>query len=213
MYVNVHVLNTTRDTPELVDALHSADIVYCDGEGVRVGARIAGARLPPRMTGADFIWDLAGALAEIDAPLYWLGGAPGTPEECTRQLAQRHPRLAVAGCHHGFFAKDGAETDQIVDEINAAAPAIVFVGMGTPVQELWVARYRARIAAPVVWVIGGTADVLAGVQPRGPALLTEHGFEWLGRLIRNPRRLFSRYVIGNPLFLARVLRSRFHRHR
>jgi exopolysaccharide biosynthesis WecB/TagA/CpsF family protein len=87
----------------------------------------------------------------------------------------------------------------------------VLVGMGTPVQELWTARHRARIAAPVVWCLGATADFVAGVQARGPALLTDHGLEWLARLLGDPRRLFGRYVVGNPLFLARVLRARLLR--
>jgi len=212
MYANVHVLNTAHGEPELVTALRGADIVYCDGEGVRVAARIAGESLPARMTGADFIWNLAEKLAHAGAGVYWLGGSPGTAEECMRRLAERHPGFTVAGSHHGYFAKDGEDTDRVIAAINAAAPAIVLVGMGTPVQELWVARHRDRIAAPVVWCIGATADFVASVQPRGPDLLTQHGFEWLARLISDPRRLFARYVVGNPLFFARVLRSRFHRH-
>ncbi|HUS31595.1 MAG TPA: WecB/TagA/CpsF family glycosyltransferase [Kofleriaceae bacterium] len=211
MYANVHVLNTAHEQPALADALATADVVYCDGEGVRVAARLAGSSLPERMTGADFIWDLARELATIRAKAYWVGGAGDVGADALAILAERNPGLQVAGAHHGFFEKEGRESDAVIDAINASGADIVFVGMGTPAQELWVARNRERIAAPVVWSIGATADFVAGVQPRGPAFLTQHGFEWLARLWSDPRRLFGRYVIGNPLFVARVVRRRLAR--
>jgi N-acetylglucosaminyldiphosphoundecaprenol N-acetyl-beta-D-mannosaminyltransferase len=213
MYANVHVLNTAQRTPALVDALNGADLVYCDGVGVRMAARLTGQHVPERLTAADFIWDLARRLGEISAPAYWLGAAPGVAEDCMQRLAERAPGFVSAGARDGFFAKQGPETDEVIAAINAAQPAILFVGMGSPVQELWVAHHRARIECPVVWCIGGTADVVTGVQRRGPDVLTQHGFEWLARLVSDPRRLFGRYVVGNPLFLARVLRSQFHRDR
>lgn len=213
MYANVHVLNTSQRMPALVDALRGADLVYCDGEGVRVGARLLGELLPGRMTGADFIWELGRRLGETRTPIFWLGGAPDTASRAMQLLAERSPGLIISGTHHGFFDKTGVESDAVIARINECEPAIVFVGMGTPMQELWVARNRARISAPVVWCIGATADFIAQVQPRGPEVLTQHGLEWLARLVSDPRRLFGRYVVGNPLFIARVLRSRLHRGR
>lgn len=213
MYANVHVLNTAQKEPELLAALRAADLVYCDGEGVRIAARLLGRSLPERMTGADFIGDLAARLGKARLPVFWLGGAPGTAASAMRSLANTVPGWTHAGTHHGFFAKEGHESELVVAQINAAKPAVLFVGMGTPVQEIWVARNRARLDVPVVWSIGATADFIAGVQRRGPDLLTQHGFEWLARLATDPKRLFRRYVLGNPLFVARVLRSRFQRYR
>jgi N-acetylglucosaminyldiphosphoundecaprenol N-acetyl-beta-D-mannosaminyltransferase len=210
MYANVHVLNTAHEDRALSRALREADLVYCDGEGVRLAARLDGNRLPERMTGADFIWDLAHRLAEVRARVYWLGGGEGVSAKGLATLHERYPDFVIAGAHHGYFAKDGPETDAVITAINAAHPDILFVGMGTPVQELWVQRHRARIEAPVVWVIGATADFIAGVQARGPDVLTQHGFEWLARLVSDPRRLFGRYVLGNPRFLARVMWRRFN---
>jgi N-acetylglucosaminyldiphosphoundecaprenol N-acetyl-beta-D-mannosaminyltransferase len=213
MYANVHVLNTAQRTPGLVDALRGADVVYCDGEGVRVAARLLGESLPERMTGADFIWDLARRLGESGLRIFWLGGAPGTADRATQLLAEKHPGLTISGTHHGFFEKVGAESDAVIARINECQPAVVFVGMGTPTQELWVARNRAQIDAPVVWCVGATADFIAQVQGRGPEVLTQNGFEWLARLASDPQRLFRRYVVGNPLFLARVLQYRVRRSR
>lgn len=211
MYANVHVINTAQREPGLLAALHAADIVYCDGEGVRLAARVRRQRLPARMTGADFVYDLANALAAARVKVFWLGGSPGTAELAMRELAARYPGLTIVGTQHGFFTKQGADNDAVLRAISDAGPDILFVGMGTPVQEEWVMRYRAALHVPVVWCIGATADFVAGVQPRGPDWLTQTGFEWLARLLSDPRRLFSRYVIGNPLFVARVIREHLQR--
>lgn len=211
MYANVHVVNSAQREIDLLEALRSADVVYCDGEGVRLAARMGGHSLPERMTGADFVYDLARCLSQTSARIYWLGGAEGIARAATGSLSATYPGFTVVGTHHGFFAKQGPETDAVIAHIEDARPDILFVGMGTPVQEQWVARNRAALSVPVVWCIGATADFVAGTQPRGPRLLTQHGFEWLARLLSDPRRLFWRYVIGNPLFLARVLRRQLHR--
>jgi len=208
-YVNVHVLNSAAADPRLREALNQFDRVYCDGEGVRLGARLLGAALPERMTGADFIWDLAANLAPRGRRLYWLGGAPGIAAEALRCLQARSPGIVVAGAQDGYF--DRATSGEVVAALNETRPDVVFVGMGTPIQELWVAEHRAAIDAPVVWCIGATADFIVGAQRRGPEWMTRHGFEWLSRLTSDPRRLFGRYVIGNPLFLGRILRQRWGR--
>jgi N-acetylglucosaminyldiphosphoundecaprenol N-acetyl-beta-D-mannosaminyltransferase len=213
MYGNIHVVNTAHDIPELAEALRAADLVYCDGEGVRLGARILGERLPERMTGADFVDDLFAHLARCNARVAWIGGAPGVASRALAELERRHPGVIAAYAHDGFFAKDGVDSDTVLDELAAAAPDIVLVGMGTPIQELWVTRYRSRMTAPVVWCIGATADFVTGVQRRGPQTLTRHRLEWLARLASDPRRMFGRYVVGNPLFLARVVRVRWARAR
>ena len=157
------------------------------------------------MTGADWIWDLA-AHAEGRYRLYWLGSEPGVTAEAANVLKARHPALDIV-TDHGFHAKTGPENDALIARINEAMPAIVLVGMGTPVQELWVERNREAIQAPVVWVLGATADFVSGKVNRGPVWLHRNQ-EWLARLITEPRRLWRRYLIGNGVFLARVLKQR-----
>ena len=205
-YANVHVLNQAHGNPQLRDFLNQADLCYCDGNGVIKGAKILGDSLPERMTGADWIWDLA-ACAEGKLKLYWLGGEPGVTAEAARALQARFPQLEIA-TDHGFHARSGPENTQCIERINAAAPDIVLVGMGTPVQEEWVAERRSQIHAPVVWCLGATADFISGRVPRvGPVWLIER-HEWLSRLLADPKRLWRRYLIGNGLFLYRVRRQR-----
>lgn len=206
-YANVHVLNVAHRDRVLWAFLNRVDACYCDGNGVIMGAKMLGEALPERMTGADWIWDLAEAAAQNHWRVYWLGGEPGVTAAAAEKLREEQPFLTVYA-DHGFHAKDGDENDACIARINAAKPDIVLVGMGTPIQEWWVAANRHRIDAPVVWCLGATADFVSGkVNRPGPAWLVEN-HEWLSRLIADPRRLWRRYLLGNGAFLARVARQR-----
>lgn len=211
LYLNVHVANCAAKCPALQRALEKADVVYCDGEGIRLGAAVLGHFVPPRLTGADFVWDLAAHAAVRGYPLFWVGGRPGVAARALERLRQRVPGLPAGGSHHGYFDAEGFEGRAVVETINAHNPTILLVGLGTPKQELWVRRHRSALRAPVVWCIGATADFIVGTQRRAPAWMASHGLEWLHRLAQSPGRLGHRYVIGNPWFMARVLRERYLR--
>lgn len=201
-YANVHVLNTSVGDAELRHFLNRLDLCYCDGNGVKWAAAATGQSLPERMTGADWIWDLAAA-AEGRWRIFWLGGQAGVAEAAAERLRARHPGLELA-TDHGFHEA----VEPLLDRVNAFRPHIVLVGMGTPAQERWVARWRGAIEAPVVWVVGATHDFVSGRVARGPAWLhTDH--EWLARLLIDPRRLWRRYLIGNAAFVGRVARQRW----
>lgn len=203
-YANVHVLNVAARDPALRRFLNGADLVYADGDGVVLGARLLGRTLPGRMTGADWIWPLAARAARDGWRIGWIGGAYGVAAEAARALVDREPALNVVFSAHGYPRGD---EERLIAAINRAAPDVLFVGMGTPHQERWVARHRDRIDAPVVWCVGATADFVSGRVSRGPrALYTRH--EWLARLLVDPRRLWRRYLVGNPLFLARIAAQR-----
>lgn len=206
-YANVHVLNLAQTDPVLRAFLNAADHCYCDGSGVRLGARMLGGSLPARMTGADWIWDLAQQAEQRGWRLAWVGGRPGVSQAAADTLTASHPGLVVH-CEHGYHPKSGPENQALIGRLRAFAPDILLVGMGSPTQEHWVAAHRAALDLPVVWCLGATADFVAGSVPRpGPAWLLRHA-EWLSRLWAEPRRLGRRYLVGNPMFLARVLRQR-----
>ncbi len=206
MYVNVHCMNLRHDDLEYAAVLEDADIVYCDGTGVRLGARITGVGNPERMTGADWIADLCRLATREQMSLFLLGGAPGVADAAAHVLRSRNPGLRIVGTASGY------EPDrQTIDAVNAVRPNIVLVGMGSPTQEKWIASHRAEIDAPVLWAVGALFDFVTGRIKRGPSWMTEHGFEWICRLITEPRKLWRRYVIGNPRFIARVAREWIHR--
>lgn len=204
-YANIHVLNTAFRHPPLRDQLVQGT-VYCDGSGVRLGAALLGQRLPPRLTAADWIDDFCDRAARRDVSLFLVGGADGVADRASVALRQRHPELRIAGTHHGFL--DGEASGRVIAELNRARAGVVLVGMGTPVQELWVAEHRQEIEAPVVWTVGALFDFVAGAQRLAPRWLGDRHLEWLWRLASHPRRLARRYMLGNALFCLRVARQR-----
>jgi N-acetylglucosaminyldiphosphoundecaprenol N-acetyl-beta-D-mannosaminyltransferase len=205
-YANVHVLNTAYRNRALGEQLRRASTVYCDGSGIRLGAALLGRRLPPRLTAADWIDAFCACAARQRVSLFLVGGAEGVAERAAAILGARQAGLRIAGTHHGFI--DDRSSLQVVARVNESVADIVLVGMGTPAQELWVARFRQSIQAPVVWTVGALFDFVTGQQRRAPAWLQRLHMEWLWRLGTAPGRLGGRYVIGNPLFLLRVLMQR-----
>ena len=207
LYANVHVLNTAHEQPLLRRALQQADTVYCDGSGARLGALLMGGRLPVRMTGADWIEDFCAAACRSGTRVFLLAGDHGVAARAAEILAQRYSGLQIVGTHHGYL-DDASTTASALEAIESAQPHVVFVGMGTPRQELWVQQHRAHIGRRVVWCVGALFDFVAGTQRRGPRWLVDHHMEWLARLLSDPRRLWKRYLVGNTLFLIRVARQR-----
>jgi N-acetylglucosaminyldiphosphoundecaprenol N-acetyl-beta-D-mannosaminyltransferase len=211
LYVNIHALNTALGSPAHLAALRKADLVYCDGSGVKLGAALLGKKIPERMTGADWIHDLCREAVKQGLSLFFLGGRPGVAEEAATRLRALHPGLIVKGCRHGYFDREGKENDDVIDTIAGAKPDILLVGLGSPAQEIWIDRNFERLAAPVTWAVGALVDFVSGRVPRAPRFMLEHGLEWLYRLAKEPRRMSARYLIGNPLFFYRILRERFQR--
>ncbi|MDQ4064079.1 MAG: WecB/TagA/CpsF family glycosyltransferase [Actinomycetota bacterium] len=208
--VNAHCLNLCYEDPKLRDFLNGAEVVFCDGAGVRLAASILSRRIPERITYAEWAWRLAAFAAAQGFSLYFLGGRPGVAREAARRLIESFPDLKIVGVRHGYFdhSAGSAENEAVVAEINAAAPDILLVGLGMPLQERWLMENRERIGAGVVLTGGAVFDYVSGGLRRGPRLLTDNGFEWLARLFVEPRRLWRRYLVGNPLFLLRVLKQR-----
>jgi N-acetylglucosaminyldiphosphoundecaprenol N-acetyl-beta-D-mannosaminyltransferase len=207
---NAHCLNLCYEDVALRGALNRANVVFCDGAGVVLAARVLGERIPERITYAEWAWLLAAFAAAEGFSLYLLGARPGVAREAERRLRARYPDLRVSGVHHGYFdhRAGSPENEAVVENINAARPDILLVGLGMPLQERWLMQNWERIDAGVALTGGAVFDYLSGRLRRGPRLLTDNGFEWLARLLVEPRRLWRRYLIGNPLFLLRVLRQR-----
>jgi N-acetylglucosaminyldiphosphoundecaprenol N-acetyl-beta-D-mannosaminyltransferase len=204
MYVNAHVVNQSRTTPGLGDALRRADLVYCDGYGVRLAARVLGLPVPHRMTGADWIWGLASLCELTGQPIYLLGSEPPIAKQAAERLRRWYPELDIVGSHHGFFDLDSPHNERVIEHINEHPASIVLVGMGTPKQELWVDRYAHRLDGAVVWTVGALFDYVSGHIPRAPRWLADNGLEWIFRLALEPQRMWRRYLLGNPAFLSRV---------
>lgn len=202
--VNVHALNIAWTDAEFRSILNRSDLVFVDGFGALLGARLSRIPIGERLTPADWIDELFDICVQRRWGIFWLGDTEQVGADFERELASRHPMCLLAGRYHGFFEKTGAANDAVVNMINQSGARIVLVGMGMPLQEKWISANRHRLQAPVHLSVGGLARIYTGAIPRGPRWMTDNGLEWLFRLAMQPRHTWRRYVIGNPLFLTRL---------
>jgi N-acetylglucosaminyldiphosphoundecaprenol N-acetyl-beta-D-mannosaminyltransferase len=208
---NIHSFNLCYKTPWLRDFFNGSDIVRIDGAGIRLGAAILGYATPPRMTWADFGWNLAEVAAKKGFRLFLLGAEPGVAKEAAEKLRERFPGLEIAGVNHGYFTKElgHPENKAVIERINREKPDILMVGFGMPLQERWIKENYANLSSHVIFTVGAAFDYISGKLDRAPSWMTRIGFEWLGRLLIEPGRLWRRYIIGNPSFLLRVIGQKF----
>jgi N-acetylglucosaminyldiphosphoundecaprenol N-acetyl-beta-D-mannosaminyltransferase len=209
-YANANSCNLFVQDPDYRGAMRQMDLVYADGNGPRLSAWLLGNALPPRMTGADWIDALASMCAANGHRLFLLGGARGIARKAGEVLCKRHPDLVIAGTHHGYFEEE--ENTSLIELLNQSQADILILGMGSPLQELWMINHARKLAIPVIWGAGGILDYVSGNILRAPLWMRRLSLEWLGRMLIEPRRLMPRYLVGIPLFLGRSLlfALRFH---
>lgn len=206
-YVNAHTLNLAYAEPSYRDLLRTRPaVVLNDGSGLSIAGRFHGRPFPENLNGSDFNPRILELAARRGWPVYFLGAKPGVAETAAARLTRRIPGLSVAGARDGFFGP--MEEDEVVADVRRSGAAVVMVAMGNPLQERWLARNLAATGARLGVGVGAFFDFAAGEVPRAPAWMNRAGIEWLHRLALEPRRLWRRYVVGNPLFLGRVLRER-----
>jgi exopolysaccharide biosynthesis WecB/TagA/CpsF family protein len=204
-YANAHTLNVASRNEEFLRVLREADLVLNDGSGLALAARLRGLSFPANLNGTDFTPKVLLAAAECGASVFLLGGAPGVAQAAAERLRTDIPGLTIAGCAAGYF--DSADLPALLADIRASNARVLLVGMGNPQQELWLADHLAETGAVLGVAVGAFLDFAAQRVPRAPLWMRAAGIEWMYRLAREPRRLFGRYVAGNPLFLQRVVRE------
>jgi N-acetylglucosaminyldiphosphoundecaprenol N-acetyl-beta-D-mannosaminyltransferase len=207
-YLNIHAVNEALRDHRLANILDRADVAYCDGEGVRLGARLLGKQISPRIVLTYWGWELCAVCASQGLSVFLLGATTDSSQKAVAELRRRFPGLVIAGSHHGYFEKVGPENDRVVELINSSRPDILFVGFGLPLQEYWIEENAERISAGAILPCGSMIDYMSGLRSVAPAWMTRNGLEWMYRLLQEPRRLWRRYLIGNPLFLVRIIVER-----
>jgi N-acetylglucosaminyldiphosphoundecaprenol N-acetyl-beta-D-mannosaminyltransferase len=213
--VNVNAINLAYEYKWFRQFLNNSDYAFCDGAGVVLGAQILGQYLPQRFTSADWMWDLAAYAEKQGFTFYFLGARSGIAEKAAFRLRDRYPNLQIIGIQHGYFDKTlrSKENELIIQDINQLKPNILLVGFGMPVQERWLMENWDRLEVNAAITLGAVFDYISGELKRAPSWFNQHGLEWLGRLIIEPRRLWRRYLIGNPVFLWRIFLQRIGVHR
>jgi N-acetylglucosaminyldiphosphoundecaprenol N-acetyl-beta-D-mannosaminyltransferase len=203
--VNAHTLNLAWRSRPYCEVLSSARCVFADGTGARWAARLRGVQLKANLVGTDLIPELFSVTAGRGYRYYLLGAAPGTIARTAQASMRLHPGWELAGFHHGYISGQD-ESDAVIERINAAHIHLLLVGMGNPLQEVWIHQHRERLRVPVSIGVGGLFDHWAGDLHRAPLWVRRHGLEWLQILLQQPHK-WRRYLLGNPSFLVRALRS------
>lgn len=213
---NVDILRRVLRDPASRQHVGTAQLVVADGAPLVWASRLKRTPLPARVAGSDLIWSLSAAAARHGRSTYLLGGAPGTAQRAQDVLRDRFPTLTLAGhLSPPFGFEDRPQRyAALCDEVAAAQPDLVFVGLGFPRQERVIARLRDRL--PRTWFLGCGAAIgfVAGVHQRAPLWMQEAGLEWFHRLTAEPGRLGRRYLLHDVPFAARLLAgSALHRLR
>jgi len=203
---NTHLITEAQSKPALREALNQAGLVTPDGMPLVWLSRRLGQPEVGRVYGPDLL------LAACEAGLgrgwrhYFYGGGPGVAELLAERLSGRFAGLQVAGCSAPPFRALAPEEDRAeVERINAARANLVWVGLGAPKQELWMAAHLGQVEAAVMLGVGAAFDFHAGLKKQAPLWMQRGGLEWLFRLLSEPRRLGPRYLVNNPLFVGLVL--------
>lgn len=202
---NPEIVEVCRENLAARQAVNGADLVLPDGIGVVKGAKMLGTPLKEKVPGIEFAAGLMEKMAAEGLSLYLLGAKPGVAEAAGERLAAKYPGLTIAGTHDGYFQEDGP----VIEDIRQSGADCVFVCLGAPKQELWMARHGEATGARLLCGLGGSLDVFAGVVERAPKFWSDHGLEWFYRLCREPRR--AGRMMKLPLFLVHVRKEKRRR--
>jgi len=186
--------------------LEEADILHADGQPIVLASRLlTDTPIPERSATTDFIHDAADAAERHGLRFFLLGGTEDVNADCANVLRRMYPDLVIAGRRNGYFKR--GEEIAICDVINRSGADIVWVGLGVPLEQEFCARNREQLTAGWLITSGGCFNFVTGEYERAPIWMQASGFEWLHRLWREPRRLWRRYVLTNPLAALLLLVS------
>jgi N-acetylglucosaminyldiphosphoundecaprenol N-acetyl-beta-D-mannosaminyltransferase len=205
----VHLVMLAQEDAEVRAAVLAASLVVPDGQPLVWALRALGHRSASRVYGPELMARYCEHAARTGTPAFLYGGrSEAVLIELTVRLRTRFPGLEIVGGHSPPFHEPSAQEDEeIAARIDASGAAVVWVGIGQPRQEQWMARMRPHLAAPMLIAVGAAFDFHAGLVPQAPDWMGRHGLEWTYRLAREPRRLWRRYARYNPRFVAAFARQ------
>ena len=204
-FINAHCLNIAYKNKEYKQILNDCAVVFADGIGAKIGAKMLGYKVEENVNGTDMF----PLLADRPYRIYLFGGAPGVAATALENAKKLNGKAEFVGCADGFFK--GKSEEQIFAELSELKADILLVAMGVPKQEEWINSRLDRLNGCVAIGVGGLLDFVSQRIPRAPMWMRKLNIEWCFRLYCEPKRLFKRYIIGNPLFIGRVFLSKLWR--
>ncbi len=197
--------------PEFLTFQQNADITLCDGMGMIKGLELTGVSVSSkyRVPLTLMIPKLLKECEQHKLSVFLLGSKPENLAKALDNQQEKYPNISIAGYHGYFDHEDPVANQTIIKKINQFKPDILIVGMGMPLQELWIQNNYQDLETLVIIPSGAVIDRLAGLVPNSPKWMSNAGLEWLYRLSKEPKRLAARYMLGNPLFLLNIFWAKY----
>jgi N-acetylglucosaminyldiphosphoundecaprenol N-acetyl-beta-D-mannosaminyltransferase len=207
IFRDVHGVMQSQRDKRVLAAHHQAGLVACDGMPMVWASRWAGVHGAERVRGCDFVLAFCARAEQEGWSIFFYGSRPRVTSLLVKSLLKSFPRLRIAGTlSPPFRPLSPPEDAEIIETIRSSGADVVCVGLSTPKQELWMAEHVGRVGAPALLGVGAAFDFLAGEVREAPTWIRQSGFEWLFRMVMEPRRLAGRYLRNNPAFIAGVVR-------
>ena len=202
-----YIVKAQRDE-KLRAIINTAHLTIGDGMGVVYASHILGNPLKMNVGGRLMVPEICKMAEERGLKVYLLGGKPGVADRARAQLEQNFPELIISGVHHGYFSENEEKT--IIDKVKDSGCDILFLALGTPKQEEWMAKNQFALNVPVTIGVGSSLDRISGDFRSPPKWMTDIGLEWFFRIFQDPWRLGKRYLIEDPIFFFWILKARFN---
>ena len=203
MAVNPEKVIRAQEDPELLASLKQAALLIPDGIGVVLAARILSLAKMERVPGSELMPAICERSARRGYRVFLFGASPDVNERAKSVLLARYPDLQIVGNQHGFVPED--QISDLIKRINETQTQILFVALGSPKQEAWLAKHAPSLNVKVCQAVGGTLDVIAGRIRRAPYVMRQLNLEWLYRLLSQPQRIFRQTAL--PKFVGQVILS------
>jgi N-acetylglucosaminyldiphosphoundecaprenol N-acetyl-beta-D-mannosaminyltransferase len=200
---NAHTLNLAWEDSTYRTVLNAADVVFGDGTGVRLAARLKGVRLRDNLVGTDLLPALFAASGTTGLTCFLFGGTADAAARAAGRVERDFPGVRVVGHHHGYVATNSAP---VIAGINASGADVLLVAMGNPLQERWILNHARELRVRVAIGVGGLVDHWAGNLHRAPVWVRRWGIEWMQILVQQPHK-WRRYLLGNSRFVVRAVRD------
>ncbi len=205
-FVNADCANIAYGDREYLEVLRHAALTLADGIGLKLAGKILGRDIRQNINGTDLLPYLCEVLQGTEHGLFLLGAGPGIAAGVRNWIVAHYPDVRIKGWRHGYFTPD--EEEEVIRQIAASGATLLLVAFGTPWQDLWIRQHLHQTGVKVAMGVGGLFDFYSGRMPRAPQWIREIGCEWLYRFSQEPGRLWKRYLVGNGIFLFRVIKEK-----
>ena len=204
--INANKVNLMNEDPKLKRIVNECPLINADGISILWAAKVLGLPIKERVTGIDLFLNLVKVASEKGYKIYLFGAKEEVVRKVKKVFEEEYPTLQIVGYRNGYFTEE--DEPEIVKNMAESGADMMFVAFSSPKKEYWINKYIDQLNIPFVMGVGGSFDVIAGVTERAPKWVQIRGFEWLYRLVQEPRRMWRRYVIGNAQFIGYTVKAK-----